>query len=76
LEVWPENWPSVLAFLAVSTQWRMIGRADGSTYWQGLDYAAVAARLAGTGLSQELWGDLAIMEAAARNRLNGIMEND
>ncbi len=54
----------------------MIGRADGSTYWQGLDYAAVAARLAGDGLTQELWVDLQVMEAAARNRLNGIMEND
>jgi hypothetical protein len=77
-EVWPENWEALEAFLAVSTQWRAIGRADGSVYWQGLDYAAVAAGLNGLGFATtpQIWADLKVMEAAARNRLNGIMETD
>ena len=77
-EVWPENWDAVLAFLSVSTQWRAISLLDGRIYWQGLDYAGVAAGLAGAGVAAnpDLWGDLRVMEAAARNRLNGIVETD
>lgn len=39
-EVWPENWATVKAFLALETQWRVVaGRAI------GLDYAAIPATL-------------------------------
>lgn len=74
-EVWPENWEAFTAFLTVSTQWRAIGRADGSVYWQGLDYAGVAAGLAGAGIPAlpDLWAALRMIEAAARNALNGVM---
>lgn len=74
VEVWPENRLSVEAFLAVGTQWRAIARADGGVYWQGLDYAGVAAGLRGSGIRQTpaIWGDLRVMEAAARDRLNGV----
>lgn len=74
IEVWPDNRPVVEAFLAVSTQWRAVARADGSVYWQGLDYGGVAAGLRGAGIRSRpaLWADLRIMEAAARDRLNGI----
>lgn len=74
LEVWPENRAAVDAFLAVASQWRAIARPDGSVYWQGLDYAGVAAGLRGAGIkaTPALWGDLRVMEAAARDRLNGI----
>lgn len=74
IEVWPENRGAVEAFLSVSTQWRAVPRADGSVYWQGLDYAGVAAGLRGAGIRARppLWNDLRIMEAAARDRLNGI----
>ena len=74
MEVWPDNRGAVEAFLAVSTQWRAIVRTDGSVYWQGLDYAGVAAGLRGAGIRPKpaLWADLRIMEAAARDRLNGI----
>lgn len=74
IEVWPENRAAVEAFLSVSTQWRLCPRADGSVYWQGLDYAGVAAGLRGAGIRSRpaLWNDLRIMEAAARDRLNGI----
>lgn len=78
-EVWPENWEVVDAFLCVSTQWRAIARGmEGAIYWQGLDYAAVGAGLAGAGIvaSPAIWGGLRVMEAAARNVLNGIRTGD
>lgn len=77
-QVFPENWPALKAFLAVSTQWRAITRMDGSVYWQGLDYAGAERgfALAGIDIDPALWGDVRVMEAAARNRLNGIMESD
>jgi len=77
-EIWAENWETLQAFLAVSTQWRAFGRADGSVYWQGLDYAGVTAGLTGMGITTtpQIWTGLRMMETAARNRLNGIMETD
>jgi len=36
-EVWPENWPVIVLFLAVNTQWR-VGGMGGLI---GLDYPAV-----------------------------------
>lgn len=77
--VWLVNQAVVEAFLAVCTQWRAIARGmDGQVYWQGLDYAGVAAGLAGAGITQtpELWAGLRVMEAAARNQLNGIRDSD
>lgn len=73
-EVWPENMEALECFLTVSTQWRAIPRPDGSVYWQGLDYAGVSAGIAGAGLTAppSIWADLRIMEAAARDELNGI----
>lgn len=77
-EVWQENWPALVAFLAVGTQWRAISRMDGSVYYQGLDYAGVDVGLDRAGISVDpaIWADIRVMEAAARNRLNGIMETD
>lgn len=77
-QVFPENWPALSGFLAVSTQWRAIGRMDGSVYWQGLDYTGAERGLALAGIDVDLalWGDIRVMEAAARNRLNGMMESD
>lgn len=47
---------------------------NGQTYWQGLDYAGVTAGLAGAGIdaAPALWADLRVIEAAARNELNGV----
>ena len=79
--MWPDNWPTVEAFLFVSTQWRVIerggGMAPGQTYWIGLDYAGVAAGLAGAAIdaTPALWHGLRVMEAAARNTLNGVADN-
>lgn len=81
-EVWPENWPIVEAFLLVSTQWRMVNRGGGmqpmQVYYTGLDYAAAAAGLAAAGVSvtPATWHGLRIMEAAARNTLNGVGDID
>lgn len=78
-EVWAENWDTLSAFLAVQTQWRAIARGmDGQVYWQGLDYAGVEAGLRGNGIdaTPDIWAGLRVMEAAARNALNGIVETD
>lgn len=69
----------MLAFVAVSTQWRppVFGPA-GNAYWQGLDYAGVEAglRLAGISPTPDIFAGLRLMEGAARNQLNGIVETD
>lgn len=81
-EVWPDNWAIVEAFFAISTQWRVVPRGGGmepvTHYWIGLDYAGVAAGLAGAGIAADadLWAGLRTMEGAARNALNGILETD
>jgi len=81
-EVWADNWDTVLAFLAVATQWRIAANGGGLEpvrhYWIGLDYAGVAAGLAGHGIAgtPDLWAGLRVMEAAARNALNGIEDAD
>lgn len=81
-EVWPDNWATVEAFLFVSTQWRVVhqggGMAPGHTYWIGLDYAGVAAGLVGAGIEagDDVWRGLRVMEAAARNTLNGVADAD
>lgn len=81
-EVWDANAEVLHAFLFVSTQWRTVaiggGMAAGQIYWSGLDYAAVAAGLAGGGFASppSLWEGLRIMEAAARNALNGVEDSD
>ncbi len=76
--VWPENWPALTAFLSVATQWNIIARPEGGAYWQGLDYAGVDIGLRNSGIEVDtaLWSDLRVIEAAARNRLNGVMESD
>ena len=80
-EVWPENWDALSAFLSVSTQWRMVAvvtQLGGQTYYQGLDYAGVEAGLRGAAIATTpaLWADLRVIEAAARNALNGQVETD
>lgn len=67
------------AFLCVSTQWRALARGmEGAVYWQGLDYAGVGEGLRGSGIvpTPIIWEGLRVMEAAARNVLNGIRASD
>lgn len=81
-EVWQANWDTVNAFVSVCTQWRTVAIGGGMeaarVYWSGLDYAGVAAGLAGAGIAAtpEIWAGLRIMEGAARNTLNGVEESD
>ena len=75
--VWPDNWPAVVAFLAVQTQWRAAivggGFSPARLFYVGLDYAGVRAGLAAEGiaLTPAQWRDLRLMEAEARKVLNG-----
>lgn len=68
--VWPENWPVIVAFVAVATQWRVVwlGGLEGGTLMRtGLDYAGVRAALDMLGLkaTPDLFGGLQVMEKAA-----------
>lgn len=64
VEVWPDNWPALRLFNAMSTQWRT--GAVGAT---GLDYSVIreVAMLIGIKKRQipELFPDLQVMEAEA-----------
>lgn len=80
--MWLENWDTVRAFLAVSTQWNVVsiggGLAPAQTYWIGLNYPGVEVglRSAGIDATPELWTGLRVMEAAAKASLNGHTETD
>jgi len=64
------NWPSLMAFLACDTQWRVVGSMVGFM-WIGLDWAGCTARLAHRPSSEAIFADMAIMEDAALAILNG-----
>uniref|UniRef100_A0A974ABJ9 DUF1799 domain-containing protein n=2 Tax=Bradyrhizobium quebecense TaxID=2748629 RepID=A0A974ABJ9_9BRAD len=75
--VWPENVATVQAFLAVSTQWRVVsiggaGFAPALPMFIGLDYASVRVSLDAIGMTvtPALWRGLQIMETAAGQALN------
>ncbi|MCE2910213.1 MAG: DUF1799 domain-containing protein [Burkholderiaceae bacterium] len=63
-EVLPENWPTLLAFLAVQTQWRIggMGHPVGLDY-QGVDVALRRLRIEDP--DGELFAGLQVMEIAA-----------
>lgn len=62
--VWPDNWPIVEAFEAMTTQWRVGMR--GAT---GLDYAVLPVVLRMRGIARADWPDtfygIRVMESAA-----------
>lgn len=68
-----ENWPSLLLFLDLETQWRMHLGANG-LIWLGLDYAAAEAlmRMKRMRARDRLMSDLQVMERAALPVLNGV----
>jgi hypothetical protein len=55
------------AFLAVATQWRVVGPGDGTLRRTGLDYAGVRVGLeiAGVEVTPALWSDIQLIEAGA-----------
>ena len=73
-KVWRRNWGTLLAFLAVSSQWKTVATATGAVYWQGLDYTAALAGLNAEGfkVTPGLWKGVRVMERAARDALNGV----
>jgi hypothetical protein len=72
-EVWPENWDTVAAFVAISTQWRALAMPTGHIRYMGLDYTGARAGLdaAGVEVTPELWTGIRIMEDAGRAAANG-----
>lgn len=69
--VWEVNIPAVTAFLAVSTQWRVVAGATG-LLCTGLDYAGARAGIEGLGIAitPRLWGDVQVIEAGALTEMN------
>lgn len=70
--VFDVNVPTVAAFAAIATQWRVVGGWSGIRYI-GLDYTAGLAALEALGhrVTPELFAGIQIMERAARAVLNG-----
>ena len=77
-EVWPEHWDIVQAFLAVATQWRVVGLGGGfepsRIRFVGFDYAAVRAALDAEAIqvTPDQWRGLRMMEGAACAALNEV----
>ena len=71
--VWRANVGVVMAFLAVTSQWRHASGPGGSMP-TGLDYAGVRAGLEarGTEITPGLWADLQVMEFAALSAMRGL----
>lgn len=65
--IWPENAPTIRAWLSVASQWRVSGAV-----YLGLDYAGVRAALDALAITvgPDLWSGLQVMEFAARDVLN------
>lgn len=76
--LWPHNAETVAAFLACQTQWRVVALsgafAPARLLFVGLDYTAARAGIeaAGLALTPEIFAGLQVMEAAAREALNGV----
>lgn len=66
--VWPDNVPTVKAFVLCDTQWKVQIDPTGRLVPSGLDYAGARAGLdmLEIKVSPELWQGVMIMEAAAK----------
>jgi hypothetical protein len=73
MDVWPDNWPIIHAFTAISTQWRTAPIGMGAYRYLGLDYTAAKAglELAGITVTTDQWKGVRVMERAATIELNG-----
>lgn len=71
--IWPEHEDVVRLFLALGTQWRVGGMAGAPL---GLEYGAIetTGRLMGIEVTPDLFADLQVMEAEARDVLIRRME--
>jgi phosphoribosylpyrophosphate synthetase len=71
----PDNWDSVLVFLACQTQWkREFAGMEATLIWQGLDYQGVSVVIQMQGHKgqkvQGIFKDVQVMEQAALPILN------
>lgn len=68
-DVWPENWPTVEAFLKCQTQWVVAGMGGVI----GLNYVAVDVVLRRYNLDDpEIFAGIQVMEAAALKVMNRV----
>lgn len=74
--IWREHWPALQAYLAISTQWRMVADFNTGPRAIGLDYAAaeVGLKFAGIEMTPDLWSDVKLIEIGARSAMNGTVE--
>lgn len=70
--VWPQNIAAVTAFLAISSQWRLLVLPDGKRLATGLDYTAARAGLEMAGITVEpmLWAKIRVIEQGAMAAIN------
>lgn len=81
-EVWDLNWPSVLLFLDLETQWRCVSRGMGGVlHWLGLDYSAAGVVLSTRSRGAQrrhpasrVLDDLRVMEREALTIMNEAAE--
>ncbi|WP_323790132.1 DUF1799 domain-containing protein [Thalassovita sp.] len=64
IEIMPENWISITAFLACETQWRAAASMAGLV-WLGVDYTAADVVLRAMDVPSFVFDDLRHMERAA-----------
>lgn len=69
--IWSQHVPALEAFLAIDTQWRVVG-VHGGIEVVGLDYAAVrdGLAMAGLDLDADTWAELQLIEAGAVAAMN------
>lgn len=72
-----ENWPTLMLFLALQTQWRVIAGSKGLV-WLGFDYSAVESfmRLTKIKRKRRRMAELQEMEGVALTVLNGTQLNE
>lgn len=68
-EVWSTNWPALIVFLDLATQWREVCVAN-QLVRTGLRYAEVDRMIARHGADPEVFWDVQILEQAALPVLN------
>nr|WP_319388195.1 DUF1799 domain-containing protein [uncultured Cohaesibacter sp.] len=69
-DIMAKNTDSMLAWLNVETQWKVIASMAG-LIWIGLDFSAVDVALRRLSFPDGVFGDLLVMEKAALPILNG-----
>lgn len=72
-EVWSTNWEAFLVFVALATQWRVVGVGT-AIVRLGLDYAEADRMIARAGADPDVFWDLQVMEGTALPILNEVVD--